>query len=359
MQDRAVALLEEHKNLMCMWATGVGKSNVALKFLKRHSNMTTLILVPERDNIKNWQAEFKKFDVSVDNVTIACYASLHKFHDSEYDLLILDEAPHINTEKRYDLLSDICAEYVLALGAYMTYEQMDTLKDLYGDFYVYRVGLDDAISKNILPMPHVAVVHMDLDSSSPKFWQDGALLSERGVYNAIERKIEVAKFELERNPSEWNRIKLNQLGSERKRFLGSMKDEAIQRLCNKMDQQGRRYLCFCSSIEQAEKLGGGRTYTSKTPASAKLLERFNSGEINALFVVGKLIEGQNLNNIHCGVLGQLGNSNRITIQSIGRIMRSDKPIVFVTVFDNTKDESFLNTVINNIPDDYIKHYKFK
>ena len=148
------------------------------------------------------------------------------------------------------------------------------------------------------------------------------------------------------------------LGGERKRFLGKQKDIAIKRICSTLDEKKKRFLCFCSSIQQAEQLGGEYAFTSKTPSSFKLLDRFNDGEISSLYVVGKLIEGQNLKNIECGIIGQLGGTDRITIQSIGRIMRSKNPIIYVLMFDETKDVGFLKTLTENISKDYIKHYKF-
>lgn len=356
-QDNAVRVLEDRRRLICMWATGVGKSNVALKFLKRHPTFKTLILVPETVNISNWEAEFDKFGVDISNTSIACYASLHKFRDTKWDLLVADEAPHVDTEKRFSHLDTISADYVLALGAVLTEEEQKILEELYGQFYKSRIGLNYAIQNNILPMPTVNVVHMQLDDIKINRWYDGVRLTDKGVYIAIQKKLQAAKNDFDSRPTEWNRIKMNRIGSERKRFLGSCKDNAIKLICNKLDEKNRRYLCFCSSISQAKELGRERAFTSKTPTSAKLLERFNAGEINSLFVVAKLIEGQNLKDIDCGVIGQLGNSNRITVQQAGRIMRSDKPIIFVPIFDNTKDDGFLRTVTNNIPTEYIKHYK--
>lgn len=358
LQANAVKMLTKYKRLICQWATGVGKSSVALKFLKENPTYKTLILVPETNNISNWEDEFHKYNVSLENTSIACYASLHKFVDTDWDLLVIDEAPHIDTELRTNYLGTMTAKYVLALGAVISDEEYQTITGLFGLFARSNVDLEDAINSGILPPPRVNIVHMQLDDSKRTIWYDGRLLSELGVYRILQQKIDAAKFTLEENPTEWNRIKLNKLGSERKRFLGSRKDDAIKLICDKLDGMNKRYLCFCSSVKQAKDLGGNKAYTSLTPVSEKLLERFNEGEINSLFVVGKLIEGQNLKNIHCGILGQLGNSNRITVQEIGRIIRSSNPIVFVPIFDGTKDESFLSTVICNIPMEYIKHYKF-
>ena len=75
-------------------------------------------------------------------------------------------------------------------------------------------------------------------------------------------------------------------------------------------------------------------------------------------MVGKLIEGQNLNDIDCGILGQIGGTHRITVQEMGRIMRSQNPIIYIPIFDDTKDESFLRTATDNVPMEYISHYNF-
>ena len=360
LQANAVEALLRNRRLICQWATGVGKSMVVLKFIKenRGPEFKTLILVPETVNISNWEEEFKKFNVSMDGVSIACYASLHKYEDTEWDLLVLDEVPHIDTELRSGILGTMDADYIIALGAVVTEEERETLTRLFGPFVRSRVGLQEAIVTGILPSPTVNIVHMQLDDTRKNRWYDGNLLTDRGVYRAIQNKLEVAKKKFLDNATDWNKIKMNQIGSERKRFLGKCKDEAIKLICDKLDEKNKRYLCFCSSIAQAKQLGGDRAFTSQTPVSLKLLQRFNDGEINALFVVAKLIEGQNLKDIDCGVLGQLGNSHRITVQECGRIMRSDKPFIFVPVFDDTKDNVFLSTVTNNIPKEYIKHYKF-
>jgi superfamily II DNA or RNA helicase len=147
-------------------------------------------------------------------------------------------------------------------------------------------------------------------------------------------------------------------GSERKRFLGSVKENALRVICDRLTAKDRRFICFCSSIQQAVTLGGDNAFTSQSAKSMRHLEKFNNHEIDSLFVVGKCIEGQNLRDIDCGVIGQLGGTQRITVQEIGRVIRSENPVIYTFVFDDTKDDSFLYTLTANIPADCIKHYKF-
>ena len=359
LQSAAAGRLLLHKKLIAQWCTGAGKSGIVMKFLEEFPVAKTLILVPEQNNIQNWLDEFDKFEVPRDNVTIMCYASFHKMERTHWDLLVYDEVPHIDTEKRLAICKSVTGDYILALAAVISQDERDSLESAYGPFKSSIVTLSMAMNWGILPSPTVNIIHMELDNTEKKFYVKGTLCTEREYYDHVQAKVEKAAADYERTPNKFTRNRMLLAGSERKRLLGKLKDEAIGLICRELESKRKRFLCFCSSIKQAELLGGVHAFTSKTPASLKLLDRFNNGEINSLFVVGKLIEGQNLKDIECGVLGQLGGTQRITVQSVGRIMRSDNPVIYVPTFDGTKDESFMYTLTSSIPDRCIKHYKFK
>lgn len=358
LQESAARRLAKSRRLVCMWGTGVGKTRVALRFLEENPSLNCLILVPEDDNIKNWRAEFQKFNVPDDNVTIACYASLHKFLNTEWGLVVLDEVPHTDTEKRTAMLKTIRSDYVLALGAVVDEEEMNSIQSVYGQFDISHITLEQAIDAGWISSVTVNILHLQMDDTKPRFWFKGKAYTEKGYYAILNNKVDSAVNAFNLKANKFNKMKMLTAGNERKRFLGSRKEDAIRRICEKIEEKGRRYLCFCSSIEQAEKLGGDNAYTSKSPKSQAHLEKFNNHEINSLFVVGKLIEGQNLKDIDCGIIGQLGGTERISVQQIGRIIRSANPVVYIPVFDGTKDDSFLYTVTSNISRDCIKHYKF-
>ena len=167
LQELAAHKLAKDKRLLCQWATGVGKSGVVLRFLRDNPDFRCLILVPEQTNIENWRTEFQKFGISDNNVDILCYASLHKVDNTRWDLLVLDEVPHIDTDKRSDFLSTVSAEYVLALGALVDDEELNILQTLYGKFCVSYISLERAIQMGILPGPKVYVLHMSMDDTKP------------------------------------------------------------------------------------------------------------------------------------------------------------------------------------------------
>lgn len=357
LQKQAAHRLEQHKRLMVRWATSVGKSNILLWFVKWHPDIDTLIVVPETNNIQNWYDEFKKFNVPSDKVTIICYASLKNYKNTEWGLLCFDECPHTDTDLRAEIICTIYAEYVLALGAVISMEEQDLLEGIYGNFMQTRVSLDKAIDLGILPPPRVNVYHMLLDDKERKFRCDGRLFTALEMYQHIEKKVSNAVIAFNQNSNQFNKRRMLMYGSERKRFLGARKTDALQRICSVLEGKGLRFLCFCSSIQQAEEIGKDHAFTSQTPASMKVLDKFNNHEIDSLYVVGKCIEGQNLKDIDCGVIGQLGGKTRITTQSVGRVMRSPTPTIYIPVYDGTKDNGFMESLRSSISDKYIKHYK--
>lgn len=361
LQKQAANALEKYKRLMCMWATGTGKSNVALTFIKDHllECQRTLILVPEQNNIQNWWIEFEKFNVPEFGVEIACYASLHKYKNTQWDLLVLDEAPHADTELKFDILNTISAEYVLALGAVISDEEQLTLKSLFGQFAKSTVSLDQCIAWGILPPPQVNVIHIKLEDIDGVYKFEGRELDAEQYYKALSTKVSNAVITHEKNPNTFTKNKMNLAGAERKRALGSMKQYVTSLICNELQNRNKRFICFCSTVKEAELLGNDNAFTSKSQKSFEHLNKFNNHEINSLFVVGKCIEGQNLRDIDCGVIGQIGGTQRITVQSIGRVMRSSNPIIYIPVIDDTKDTSFLYTLRQSISKDYIKHYYYK
>lgn len=358
LQSLATDQLEKDKRLICMWSTGCGKSKVVLNYVERHPQDTVFILVPEQNNIQNWRDEFYKFGVNDWNVTIICYASFKNFTGSSWDLVVYDEAPHVDTELRKAICRSVSGKHILALGALLSQEEMDTLETIYGKFALSHISLSKAIKNGYLPIPNISVLHIQLDNTKSRLLYKGSKYTAKGMYDILQGEVKKATAAFAVQASYPNKMKMLRAGNARKKFLGEMKEEALHRICNNLIESNKRFLCFCSSIKQAELLGKDHAFTSKTPASLKLLERFNRGEINSLYVVGKLIEGQNLNNIECGVIGQLGGTDRITVQSIGRILRAEKPMIYVPVFDDTKDNGFLRTLTDNVPKEYIKHYKF-
>lgn len=130
-----------------------------------------------------------------------------------------------------------------------------------------------------------------------------------------------------------------------------MKTNHVKVFLNKLSR--KRYICFCSSIEQADYLGKDKSIHSKKNNSLDIINQFNNKEINRLFAVGMLQEGQNLEGIQAGVIVQLDNAERAFIQKFGRTIRADSPQQFIFYYENTRDIDYLENVFEGVDEAYI------
>ena len=364
LQRMMASYLYNGGNLALQWSTGVGKSRVAIKVIKdlfdRFENFSVLLVVAEEAHKENWKEEFKKalgestYYKVMPHVQMICYASL-------------------------------------TLSATLKDDVLVALTQCFGKFKVHKISLQNAIDSGFLPEPKIIciplelerfsrteVIEMDLTTTKIKkkgiitdFWSNrwkylkhrkdyvGYVLqfscTQKEKYEYINEQFEYWKRQFFRNQSNI-RIKNMwlQWGSVRKRYLGELKTKKAYELCEKLKKQNKRFICFCSSILQAETLGKEDCIHSKKKDVSTIISEFNSGERNSIFAVGMLQEGQNLNNIQAGVIVQLDGEERGFIQKFGRSLRAEDPMQYILYYKDTRDEEYLQKALENINKDYIQ-----
>ena len=395
-QKEALQKFKEHKNLTLEWATGVGKSKVAIDIIKEvfdnERDLWTvfrpfkcLLIVAETAHKDNWEKEFAKWGLVVD-ITVECYASLKNYQNTEWDLIIFDEAHHAASELRQSFIETIKSKHILLLSATMDPDVIDNLKDIYGDFYISRVGLKTAIDNGILPQPQVYVIPLTLDNTI----RDCDVVKTRGnsskrvvvecsypeMFKYIKDKTKFPNMELHvkctqkeaydiydkdfkhwktlyiMSPKPFAKVKWMASGSVRKRFLGSCKVKYVKKLLDILNK--KRYICFCSSVEQAKQLQEKSAIYAGKKGSHKLIDDFNNKVIDHLFAVGMLQEGENLVDIDAGIIIQLDGKERMYIQKSGRTLRAKEPLQFIFYFEGTRDEEYLIKILDTIDLRYMK-----
>lgn len=401
-QQKAVEMMKDTPLLILQWCTGLGKSKAAIDIINSYCpnqsgfecawegiELRVLLVVAEIAHKKNWEEEFSKFEsefVWMNFVTVETYASLKNHKGEEYDLIILDEAHHAGSDLRMEILEEIKTEKVLALSATLPSDMWFKLGTLYGRrMSSFKISLQEAIDWGILPEPRLYLIPMTLDNTHPsqmivEEWGTKAKrrtvkcsISERWTYMKdkatyphmrleiectelqkyihLSDKIEFWKKQFFRTRNEGVKNKWLQFGSERKRYLGSLKDQKAQEVLDLI--KDKRYICFCSSIEQAEKLGGDNSIHSKKKGALNTIEDFNNKEIDNLFAIGMIQEGQNLVDIEVGVIIQLDGQERAFVQKSGRAMRAEEPLLFILYYRDTRDEEYLQKALEGINPDYI------
>lgn len=396
LQEREFKMLKDKKRVLLKWATGCGKSKMAIDLINYQidplvSGKLThkvLFVVAERAHIKNWEDEFDKWHLQRTNVTtdICCYASLKKYKDQVYDIVVFDECHHMCAPKTYEYLSEM-GQYntyinnVYLLSATLSPSKQDMVEDVFGEFTVSAITLNDAIENDILPDPKVYVIGMDLDNSvvnqeikignvpNPPVirWEDRA----KYIYSSTPCIIRCTEFQknafltskinywndrYHHSHSEYHRIQAANTGSQRKRFLGELKTGIVKRLIGLFPNE-RRYVCFCASVAQANILSKTNTIAAKKgdKHNKAIIASFNNKEISSIYAVGMINEGMNLTDIEAGIIVQLDGKERLFIQKFGRSLRAEDPVSFIFYYKGTQDENYLKGALENIDAKYVQH----
>lgn len=387
--DQAVKLFEKNTSVALLWATGVGKSAAAIKMANKYigktKNKNVLLVVAEVAHKENWQKEFEKWGMINATLTIECYASLHKYRNTNWDLIIFDEAHHLGSDLRLEVLSSMRSSKNILLSATLDRGMLNELENILGYIVPHKIGLQDAIDFNILPGPHIHLIPLTLDNVKTDQW----IVEEWGdeskripiytdlrdkwkylrnkkqypniklcmrctalqKYNYLTEQSEYWKKKYMSCRQEYMKNKWMQIGIQRKRFLGEVKTHIVKRLIEKL--KDKRYICFCASVAQAEYLGKENAIHSKVKKAQGIIDAFNEKKIDNLYAVGMLQEGQNLVDIEAGIIIQLDGSERPFIQKFGRSLRASDPHQYIFYYKNTRDEEYLNNILEDFNSDYI------
>lgn len=357
-----------------------------------------LLLVAERAHKENWKKEFVKFlgeeraREVLSIVTIECYASMHKYKNSTWNFIIFDECHHLQSEKRQEILETMDSYYVLALSATPGRAAYDALSWTFGRFEIDEVSIQDAIDSEYLPEPKIVCIPLELErfmrtetievdlrtkkhstnSCINDLWSNrwkylrnrkkyqGILLkfscTQKEKYEYINEQFEYWKKQYFRNQGN-ERLKNMwlQWGSKRKRFLGELKTRMALELISSLRKVEKRFICFCSSIDQAHALGGENAVHSQNKNSPTVIQSFNDRKIDEIFAVGMLVEGVTLTDIEAGIIVQLDGNERQFIQKSGRMYRSERPLIYIFYYKGTRDEEYLQKALEGINEEYVEY----
>lgn len=389
LEGAAIKALKSNNNIAIQAATGVGKSKIAIELCKEckeyNKHPKVLLLVAERAHIENWISELHKWHFEGE-IEILCYASMKKVRDTKWDIIIFDEAHHLNSELRMELFETLGADYRIFLSATLKDSLIFRLEESCGPIKSIKMGLQDAFNNNVLPEPKIILIPLTLDKTK----QDHIIVEEWGKkdkrltykctyaerwkflrnkrsypnvkllisctqqqqYDYLCEQFEYYKKRYMLTRNEILKNKWLQCGSKRKVFIGTEKTEIAKQILEKV--KNKRFVCFCTNIEQAESLGGDNAVHSKKKDNQSIINRFNEGQTNNLFAVGMLQEGMNLNNIEAGVIIQLDGEERSFIQRFGRTLRADSPVQYIIYYRGTRDEEYLKNALENINTDYME-----
>lgn len=364
--------------------TGFGKTALAISLVNhlldnkyKGKQTSMLLLVAKTVHKQTWQEEFDKWGgIHVDNLTIECYESLKKHEHESFDIVVADEAHHLNSDKRLDLLSTLTFGNFIGLSATIPMKLKQYFKYEY-HAEIVSCNLTEAIDSNILPDPQIVLYPLELDNTiykeeielNPKvkgriykgtykdIWKYKkmrvhAILSctERQRLNEYNTQILFEKNRYARTRQGFMKNKWLFDCGERLKYLANLKNAIVKDILHKLRKE--RCITFCKTIGQADYLGRFSIH-SKNKNSDDVYKNFNAKRINHITSVNVLNEGANLVDCKYAVFANYSSSEICSVQRIGRSLRHKSPVIIMPYYKATREEEIVNGMIEGFNPQFI------
>lgn len=352
--DLALSKVDKTKCLILELITGAGKTKVAIDLINHickknnNSHAPILILVAKTVHKQTWKDEISKWGgLYSDNIIMECYNSLWKYENKSFSVIVCDEVQHLSDAKKEILETIKIQDCLIGLSATIKKEMKDYFK-YFHHAEIITCDLKEAVKDKVLPEPTVYLIPLYLKETGVDYkikrFGKTILTSQSGYYKQLSSLVEwyKNKFFTTRN----ERIKNLWLSTAGKRlkWLSEQKEDEVKELLKHF--KPNRTLTFCSSIDQAERLGA-YSITSKNLKSAEYLDKFNKREINHITAMGILNEGVNLEDCQIGIFCNLNSSEIISRQRVGRLLRHKHPVVIIPYFKETREEELMEKMVGD------------
>lgn len=384
--SQCLAALNKSNFTLVELPTGYGKSYISIRmtnhiietFCKNKQEVSILLLVAKTAHKGTWKKELSKWGGIKGNANfiIECYESLHKHTEKYFDIIIMDECHHLNSDLRQELFNTISFGKVIGLSATIPRK----LKQYFQyEYHAQTVlcNITDAIKDGVLPEPQIILYPLELDNVHPtetieinpkakgslyhgpfsKLWsyrkmKVHAIISctQRQKLNDMNSQILYQKNSFMRTHQEYTKNKWLFSCGERIKYLANLKNSIVKAILSSLDNE--RTLTFCKTIEQAECLGKYCIH-SKNPNSEQIYNDFNAKKINHITSVNILNENANLVDCKYAIFANYSSSEICSVQRCGRALRHKSPVIIMPFYKNTREEEILADMIKDFNPDSI------
>lgn len=360
-QMKAIKLCLTLKRTIIQMGTGAGKSEVMCGFIKALSNdigdcPTTLLLEPT-DKLKNEMIErFQKYGINAvdygknrkiiqNAVNITHPMSLNNDLEKDPELLkeikvyLCDECHHIgSTSYSTTVLNVPNAEYTIGVSASAISQEHIGCKNV-ADYDIREIE-----SMSMIGTVSLNVTASDLIKES-KLAKPVLLVLNNPANEKLNRGKE----------NDWHEIRKKRLQSEER-------SRQVARVASYFSKKNRKTLILVSTKEWAYDIAkiidhigltdqcrlsfGGQVFLKYNPSSKEFekddsdtFQDYRDGKISILIGTQHLVEGVDVPSLDTVILAYCGKSERIQIQSCGRVLRLTKNgnMAYIVDFSDEKD----------------------
>jgi superfamily II DNA or RNA helicase len=329
------------RNGILVLPTGSGKTVIGIKAITA-LNVPTLVVVPTLELVKQWQRELEKalkieigtYSGEAHNlqpITVATYDTAYLRAEelgNKFLFLIFDEVHHLPSPGYKTIAEMFVAPYRLGLTA--TYEREDGLHNelerLVGG-KIYEIGVEKLTGKHLADYTTRKIVTDLTDDERVEY--------ER--YYAIFTAFLKQKHVVLRTPKDFQRFVMRTgrdpkarealLARNRARRIALNSRSKLQALSEILDKHfGERTIIFTEhnslvyAISKAF-LIPAITHTTQKEERAEILDKFRTGNYNAIVTSKVLEEGIDVPEASVGVILSGSGSKREYKQRLGRILR--------------------------------------
>lgn len=350
-----------NNNILAELPTSMGKTKIALEWLKKYHKENTPILIAVPTNVlkQNWLMEIGRWHCEhlLKDITFTTYKSLPKYVTNQsWTEMVLDEIHHLS-DRCIDAIqsSDNTFNRILGLSATVSITKKCELKATFNNLYIYSVSLRDAIDNKILPDPKVLLIPLELNNTQKscviinRFRKINYPATPLQFYNDMSGLIDWYKRKHMEN-------RMLRASLDRLIWLSEQKEQYTKEILSIL--KNYRTLTFCSSIKQTKNLGK-YCINSKNKQVNEYIELFNNKKIKHITACQMLNEGVSLSDCRIGIFNMLNSSILMQIQKNGRILRHKYPILVIPYFINTVEERNVNNMLENYNKNLIKVINIK
>ena len=334
-----------------------GKTKIIIDLIKRDEPCSILWVSPSRILIeKELPSEFIKWGARsfLSITTFSTWTSLHKVV-GEYGLIILDEEQFITEKNSINLrLGNLRGRIISMTGTPTKHKEKRRIYNHLGLRVLYRLSIERAVDLEVLSNYELRVIGVKMSLLKTMKAGTKAKPFKTSEYSQYLYLTKVVKRALYLNSSD-KKFKI----LERMRFIKNSpsKLRAALHLIKELD--GRK-LIFCASIKQSEILNK-HTYNSSTNKDD--LTFFQNKDIENISMVNSGGIGATYRDIDHLILVQTdSDKNGLTSQKIARtllVQKDYKAKIWIICLEDTQDEKWVNSTLENFNSDKIRYLKFK